>query len=124
MRFVALYSILVGVFMLAQWGVTLGTGQAPEVRSEPIRLAFHLAAEFATAAMLVISGIGLLRQTTWAGLLSPVALGMLLYTVIVSPGYFAQQGQWAPVLMFAILLLLTVVCLVLLWRSSGNRSER
>ena len=124
MRFVAWYSMLVGVFMLAQWGLTLGTGQAPEVQSEPIRLAFHLVAEFATAALLIFSGIGLLRRTSWARLLSPVALGMLLYTVIVSPGYFAQQGQWAPVFMFAILFLLAVVCLVLLWRSSGNRSER
>jgi hypothetical protein len=123
MRFVAWYSILVGVFMLAQWGFTLGTGQAPEVNSEPIRLAFHLVAEFATAAMLILSGIGLLRRTPWAGLLSAVALGMLLYTVIVSPGYFAQQGQWAPVAMFAILLWLAVLCLVLLWRSSGHRSE-
>jgi hypothetical protein len=122
-RFVAWYSILVGVLMLAQWGLTLGIGQAPEVRSEPIRLAFHLAAEFATAAVLIFSGIGLLRRTSWARLLTPVALGMLLYTVIVSPGYFAQQGQWAPVTMFAILLWLAVLCLVLLWRSSGNRSE-
>jgi hypothetical protein len=116
MRFVAWYSILVGVFMLAQWGFTLGTGQTPEIQSEPIRLAFHLAAEFVTAVMLILSGIGLLRRTPWARLLSPVALGMLLYTVIVSLGYFAQQGQWAPVVMFAILLLLAVVCLVRLWR--------
>lgn len=122
MRFVAWYSILVGVFMLAQWGFTLAAGQAPEVRSEPIRLTFHLAAEFASAAMLIGSGIGLLRQTSWAHWLSTAALGMLLYTVIVSPGYFAQQGQWAPVMMFGILLLLTVFCLVLLWKSGNNLS--
>jgi hypothetical protein len=120
LRFVAWFSILVGVFILAQWGFTLGTGQAPEVRNEPIRLAFHVAAEFATAAMLIVSGIGLLRQAAWARFLSPTALGMLLYTVIVSPGYFAQQGQWALVMMFAILLSLTVFCLVLLWKSGHN----
>jgi len=62
MRFVAWSSILVGVFMFSQWGFTLGTGQAPEVRSEPIRLTFHVAAEFVTAALLIISGIGLLRR--------------------------------------------------------------
>lgn len=122
MRFVAWFSILVGMFMLAQWGFILGTGQAPEVRSEPIRLAFHVAAEFATAAMLIVSGIGLLRRAPWARFLSPAALGTLTYTVIVSPGYFAQQGQWAPVVMFAILLSLTVFCLVLLWKSGNNPS--
>jgi hypothetical protein len=122
LRFVAWYSILVGVFMLVQWGFTLGTGQAPEVRSEPTRLTFHVAAEFVTATMLIVSGIGLLRRTPGSRLLSPAALGMLLYTVIVSPGYFAQQGRWAPVMMFAILLLLTVFCLVWLWKSDNDPS--
>ena len=122
MRFVAWYSILVGVFMFSQWGFTLGTGQAPEVHSEPIRLTFHVAAEFVTAALLIISGIGLLRRKPWARVLSPLALGMLLlYTVIVSPGYFAQQGQWAPVATFAILLFIAVGCVVMLWRSCKDQ---
>ncbi len=38
-----------------------------------------------------------------------VSLGMLFYTVIVSPGYFAQQGVWALVAMFAVLLVLGLV---------------
>ena len=33
-------------------------------------------------------------------------------TVIVSPGYFAQQGQWPLVFMFAVLLVLDVLCVV------------
>ena len=37
---------------------------------------------------------------------SPLRLegGMVIYSEIVSPGYFAQSGRWGFVLMFAILL--------------------
>lgn len=34
-----------------------------------------------------------------------LGLGMVMYSEIVSPGYFAQRGQWAFVAMFAVLLL-------------------
>jgi len=45
-----------------------------------------------------------------------VALGMLLYTVIVSPDYFARLGQWAMVAIFALLLLLAFLSIRLLTR--------
>ena len=35
--------------------------------------------------------------------------GHVALYVIVSPGYFAQKGQWELVAMFAVLLILTVV---------------
>jgi hypothetical protein len=38
---------------------------------------------------------------------------MLLYTVIVSPGYFAEKGQSAFVGMFAVVLLLALVSIAL-----------
>ena len=34
---------------------------------------------------------------------------MLLYTVIVSPGYFAQKGQTIWLLIFGVLALLTII---------------
>ncbi len=46
---------------------------------------------FFTAAILAASGIGLLAGSAWAAMLFPVALGMLIYTVIVSVGYFAEK---------------------------------
>jgi len=45
---------------------------------------------------------------------------MLLYTVIVSPGYFGQLGQWVFVLMFAVLVVLTVLFAVLAYRREGE----
>lgn len=102
--FAAYYGIVVGILMFAQWGFFLVAGQVPEVQTEPIRLAFHLAAEFITAGGLVITGIGLLKKKSWAQAWFLVAVGMVIYSVIVSPGYFAQQGQWALVVMFVVLL--------------------
>jgi len=43
---------------------------------------------------------------------------MLVYSVIVSPGYFAQQGQWGLVAMFAILLALAVISVLTITRIS------
>jgi hypothetical protein len=80
----------------------------PEVQSEPVRLAFHLAAEFATALGLLVKGIGLLRGAAWAHRGYVVFTGMLLYSVIVSPGYFVQQGQWIFVGMVAGLMTLAL----------------
>jgi hypothetical protein len=94
--------------MFLQWGFFLVSGQVPELQSEPLRITFHLAAEFITAIGLLAGGIGLLRGRPWAVPVYLVAAGLLLYSVIVSPGYFAQQGQWAIVGLFALLLLLAL----------------
>ncbi len=124
MKFTGIYSIIVGVLMLAQWAFFLATGQVPELKTEPFRIAFHLAAEGATATALalIVSGIGLLSRKAWGRTAALVALGMLIYTSIVSPGYFAQQGVWALVGMFAVLLALALVGLGLLSRGTGKTS--
>ena len=113
MIFAALYAIVVGAGMIGQWLVFLATGQVPELVTEPLRIRFHLAAEFATAAALIVGGLALLTGQPWGRWFYALAVGMLLYTAIVSPGYFAQKGQWAFVAMFAVILLLALVSLVL-----------
>jgi len=47
-----------------------------------------------------------------AKLLFSTALGLLLYTVIVSLGYYAQLGDFAVVGLFMVLTGLTVVALI------------
>lgn len=106
MKYAAWYGIIVGGLMLAQWGFFLAAGQVPELQTEPLRISFHLLAEFATALGLIASGITLLKQKTWAVSMYLLSSGMLLYSVVVSPGYFAQLGQWPMVGMFAVLLIL------------------
>lgn len=113
MIFAAVFALIVGVGMIGQWAMFLATGQVPELETEPLRVRFHLAGEFATAIALLVGGIALLTDQAWGRWFYLLALGMLLYTVIVSPGYFADKGQWALVGMFAILLLLALVSVVL-----------
>jgi hypothetical protein len=109
MKFSAWFSIIIGVLMFGQWGFFLAAGAVPELVTEPVRIAFHLAAEFITAVCLVVSGIALLRGKPFAKGLGLFAAGLLAYTAIVSPGYFAQQGQWPLVGMFAVILILDVI---------------
>jgi hypothetical protein len=118
MNFPALYAIVVGLLIFAQWAFFLITRQVPELKTERVRVLFHIAAEFLTATMLIISGVGLLMQQAWATALYPVALGMLLYTIIVSAGYFAQKRVWPIVTMFAVLLILTALSLIGFWQSA------
>jgi len=70
---------------------------------------------FSATDLFVLSAAAALHDTGKAGD-SPDDHGHV-YTVIVSPGYFAQQGQWPLVAMFAVLLILALVSLRLLARS-------
>lgn len=121
MKFAGWYGIGVGLLMLAQWTFFLLTGEVTELQTEPIRIAFHLAGEFVTALALIVGSIALLKQRAWGGMVYSVAAGMPLYSVIVSPGYFAQQGQWAFVGMFALLLVLALFSLARVARKSSIR---
>ena len=111
MKFSAWYGIVVGFGMIAQWTVFITSGNVPEFQTEPWRIAFHLAGELTTALMLVVGGIAVLRSITWGKKTLFVGLGMVIYSEIVSPGYFAQLGQWAFVGVFAVLLLGAIISL-------------
>ncbi|MFQ6012115.1 MAG: hypothetical protein ACE5LS_00505 [Thermoplasmata archaeon] len=86
----------------------------PELQEAPREIAFHLAAEFATAILLVVVGAALLLGTQRARILSPLALGMLLYTVVNSAGFYAQRDNLGMVTMFMALVVLTVMAIALL----------
>jgi hypothetical protein len=116
MAFPGAYAIVVGVLIFGQWAFFLITRQIPELTTERVRVLFHIAGEFSTAAVLIASGVGLSMQQSWAADIYPVAMGMLLYTIIVSSGYFAQKRVWPAVGMFAALLILTAISLIVFWQ--------
>jgi hypothetical protein len=113
MIFTSIFALVVGAGMMGQWLFFLVSGQVPELKTEPLRIRFHLAGEFATAIALLIAGLALLTGQAWSRWFYPLSIGMLLYTVIVSPGYFADKGQWVFVAMFAVLLVLALISLAL-----------
>jgi len=117
MTYTITFCLIIGVCMIAQWLFFILTGNVPELESEPVRIAFHLTAEAATAIALVFSAWLLRRKARNARTAATFALGMLAYTSIVSPGYFAQFGQWPFVVMFAVLLVLTGFALRQVWRN-------
>jgi len=104
MKFPAWYGIGIGLLMIAQWTFSIVSGGVPEFVTAPWAIAFHLSAEFSTALMLIVGGLATLRSTSWGRAVLLIGLGMVIYSEIVSPGYYAQSGQWLFVGMFAILL--------------------
>ena len=119
MLFSAIFSIAVCVLMIIQWIITIARGNVQSLESGSTsgrgrtEMIFHWVAEFGTALMLLSGGIGLLVNATWAPIVFYIAAGMLIYTVINSPGYFAQQGQWSMVGMFSVILILAIVSIIL-----------
>ena len=57
MNFPAIFAIVVGMGMIAQWAMSFFNHQIPELKTEPLRIAFHIAGEMLTAVLLVISGL-------------------------------------------------------------------
>jgi hypothetical protein len=115
MNLIGVFALLVGILMIAQWMLSLVTKRVPEIQTEPIRIRLHITAEFVTAAVLIASGVGLLTGSAYGPPLYLVAAGMLIYTVIQSPGYFAEKRQWPMVWMFVVLFVLAVASLAAVW---------
>jgi hypothetical protein len=113
MVFSSVFVIVVGLGMIVQWAMSYVSKQIPELQTEPIRIWFHIAAEMLTALMLVASGLGLLTARPWAPRVYLISTGMLIYTAIVSPGYFAQRGQWTWLLIFGVIIMLAMVGVLL-----------
>ena len=119
MTFVAIFAIIVGLGMIIQWAMSYISKQIPELKIEPIRIWFHIAAEMATALVLIAGGVGLLTDRPWGPAVCLISLGMLFYTAIVSPGYFAQRGRWTWVLIFTALIMLAIASAAVVASSVG-----
>jgi len=112
LKIAGIFALVVGILMFGQWAIFLSTGNVPELQTAPLAIGFHLAAEILTALALILSGLALLKKRPWGRTLFLVAGGMVLYSVINSPGYFAQKGQWPMVGIFAVLFFLAVFLLM------------
>ena len=117
MIFPGIFGLVVGLGILGQWLSSYLRDQIPELETEPIRIWFHIAGEALTALALITSGIGLLTGVSWAPALYFLAVGMLIYTSVVSPGYFAQQGKWGWMIFFGLLLALATLSLFYVLRA-------
>ena len=111
-KIAALYSIIIGIAMIGMWLSLIANNQVPEINTEPIRITYHLIGEFLTAILLLIGGFGLYDNRGWGFHMWLIAMGMLLYTVVVSAGYYGQLGDVVFMGMFSVMQLLTIVFIV------------
>lgn len=121
MLFPAIFAMSVGALMIVAWVNTLIRLQVSRPEQDAIsgrgaaEMTFHWIAEGATAAALIAAGLGMLLGWGSAAKLYLVSIGALIYTVINSPGFFAQRKQWVPVALFAVLLVLAAVSILFVW---------
>ena len=89
---VSVYSITMGVLIIVFWSVVWANGSVPDMLTKPWEIAMHLSAEFTTAGLLLVSGFGLLFGARWALRVNVFASGMLVYSLIQTPGYYLQRN--------------------------------
>lgn len=105
MRYSVIFALVIGTSMIGQWLFSFFTKQIPELKDEPVRIGFHITAEIITATVLIVSGVALYFDLGWGTEVSLIAIGMLFYTSIVSPGYFAQKNDWKWVGIFSFIII-------------------
>lgn len=108
-----IYAIIIGIGIISLWVMLLLTNQVPELKTQHIAIRFHITAEMIMGILSLLSGILLLTRLSWAPSLFILAMGLIIYAVINSAGYYAQKKQWAFVLMFSIILIASVSLVIL-----------
>lgn len=112
-KVVAGYSIFVGLCMIVMWIMFYCTEGIPELSTKPAEIGLHITGEMITALLLIIGGYAIFTKRSWGLQVYSVSMGMLLYTLIVSPGYYVQKGEFLFVIMFSVLLFLSVLFFIL-----------
>ncbi|MBN2113791.1 MAG: hypothetical protein JW785_06665 [Acidimicrobiia bacterium] len=113
--YIAVVSLLTGAGMGGFWTVALAARRVPEVSAGRIDIWFHIAAEYATAVALLAGGAAILADHTaaWSAVLSSFGLGLLVYSLAASPGYYAEKRDRGGLLIFAGFWLLAIPAVVL-----------
>ncbi len=108
-----IFALVIGIGILGLWTMLLLTKQVPELNTEPVAIAFHITAEIIMGVLSLVSGIFLLIGLSWAPYFFVLAMGLVIYAVINSAGYYGQRKQWAFVIMFGIILITSVSLVIL-----------
>ncbi|MFX1470765.1 MAG: hypothetical protein ACFFB8_19170 [Promethearchaeota archaeon] len=108
-----IYAIIVGIGIIGLWTMLLLTNQVPELKTEPVAIRFHITVEMTMGILSLLSGIFLLIGLSWAPYFFILAMGLVIYAVINSSGYYSQRNQWSFVIMFGIILITSVSLAIL-----------
>jgi len=108
-----IYAIILGIGIIGLWTMLLLTKQVPELKTESVAIKFHITAEITMGILCLVSGILLLIGLSWAPYFFILAMGLVIYAVINSAGYYGQRKQWSFVIMFGIILIVSTVLVIL-----------
>lgn len=88
--YLAIFSLGVGASMPLFWAAALAGGRFARLAAGRDDIWFHVAAEAATGGTLLAAGLGMTLevQAAWVDLLSALGLGMLVYSLVRSPGHY------------------------------------
>lgn len=109
-----IYAIIIGIGIIGLWIMLYRTKQIPELKTEPIAIKFHLTAEMTMGLLCLTSGILLLLGVSWSPYLYITAMGLVIYAVINSAGYYGQNKQWLFVVMFIVILIVSTSLVILI----------
>ena len=112
-----IYAIIIGIGIIGLWIMLYRTKQIPELKTEPIAIKFHLTAEMTMGLLCLTSGIFLLLGVSWSPYLYITAMGLVIYAVINSAGYYGQNKQWLFVVMFIVILIVSTSLVILIFIS-------
>ena len=108
-----IFAIIIGIGIIGLWTMLLLTKQIPELKTEPVAIAFHISAEMTMGILCLVSGIFLLIGFSWAPYFFILAMGLVIYAVVNSAGYYGQKKQWSFVIMFGVILIASVSLVIL-----------
>ncbi len=114
--YLTVFSVGVGVSMPAFWAIAAARGTLAHYGQGRDDLAWHVVAEVVTGTVLLAAGLGMALgdpDDRWVATLSALGLGLLVYSLIQSPGHYAARGDRRMLATFALTWAATVPALVL-----------
>lgn len=113
--YVAVFSIGAGASMPLFWLAAGARGRMAHFAEGRDDIWFHVAAEVVTGLVLLVAGVGMAvtDDAPWAKALSALGLGLLVYSLIQSPGHYVAKGDRRMAATFAGTWLATVPAIVL-----------
>jgi hypothetical protein len=105
----AIYAMAVVLLVAGQWIASLARGKVPELVTKPWEIRTHITAEALMALTLLGGGLAMLVGVAGGRPFLIPGLGMTLYSIVTSSGYYLQRRQPAPLAVFSALLLLTAI---------------
>jgi hypothetical protein len=113
-KIAGLFYILNGTSMLAVWPILISSGGVPELKTQLTYIVFHLAAEFTTAILGIITGVGLLLKREWSKPIYFLSSGFFLVAGYLACAYYLFPPDTQSIGMASMLFGINLVIVLLL----------